>query len=356
MKRLRFFLSISVFMMIVFTACSDKETDVLEPEKPVVPEKPTDPDPDPAPVKYGRVMIDTRSSFRTNTDTFDLRRICEIELFDCTDIEIEKRTEDAFGIAYDKTNKRKINALGKVVESDLYSDSVVIGKSYYIHIKALKGTDIEYPNNGALSDTIITIAESDTTLRLTKIFSLRAESNQYEPWLYPNKALPKPDFGVAIWGDTKEYIEFNELKTRVSGGSNNLMIYDYNGKWYSYYLDDNNKFFKGSIDYSVQFDPPNSEFIKLPIYEFQSTLKELEKNFGEPISKTKDVFSFNMDDNNFGDGYAFSEAQSIMVGGTPIEYRFQNEQVDVICTLSYYLRSGKYRMYGFTIVTDYIKR
>lgn len=345
-------------MIIVFAACSDKETDELDPEKPVVPEKPTDPDPDPDPdpVKYGRVMIDTRSSFRTHTDTFDLRRICEIELFDCTDIEIEKRTEDGFGIAYDKTNKKKINALAKAVESDLYSDSVVIGKSYYIHVKSLKDPDINYNNDGALSDTIITIVESDTTLRYTKIFSLRAESNRYEPWLHPNRSLPKPDFGIAIWGDTKEFIEFNELRTRVSGGNKNLLIYDYNGKWYSYYLDDDNKFNKGSIDYSVQFDLPNSEFIKMPIYEFQSTLKALEKNFGEPISKTKDVFSFNMDDNEFGEGYAFSEAQTIMMGGKPIVYKYQNEQVDVVCTLSYYLRSDKYRMYGFTIVTDYIKR
>ena len=354
-NRKKWLLSIlpAILLLGMCFACSTGDEDEIDDkEKPILPEEPQ-----PTKKEYMLISIQTRSSYKSSSDTTDMARNSEIEIFNCTGIKVEKRKEDLFGTAYDKTNNKPIQAFAKVSDFTLYNDSLVVGEQYYIHIKTLKDNHIKYNYESALSDTIITIKKSDESIKLTKIFSLRAEDNQYESWTKPNRDLPKPDFGVANWGDTKQYVEFNETKIEVGSGNKERITYNYNGSWYTYLFDNIGGFYEGIVDYSIQFDYLQNR-ITWPIRSFQHELTELEKIYGEPVSKTEDVFRYDADNYTTEDDpdNASYQSQRIMRGSKTIEYKYQNDQKEIIAILSYYSRSDKTRTWGYTIKTFYRKR
>ncbi len=167
-----------------------------------------------------------------------------------------------------------------------------------------------------------------------------------------------PDFGVANWGSTMEFIENNETGTPVSGGNGSKKIYaDKSGNWNTYYFDDDKRLIKGVRDYSSQFGSEYVDAIFRPITFYQSDLYKLKSIYGEPTYKSEDVFSFNMTDKNaITAGYAFAEAQWVMNGFKVFIYTFNNTRTDVECMLSAYTRPGQYLTWGFTITTTYIRR
>lgn len=168
-------------------------------------------------------------------------------------------------------------------------------------------------------------------------------------------AIPDPDFGVANFGCTKDFVIQHEKGTPVSGG----IIYEGSqgsAWWYIYDFDVNETFISGTTDYSFQFAATPTDWVFLPIRQYVDELNKLKNKFGNPTYASEDVFSFNMTDKTYQPGYSWYESQAVMNGGKSFTYKFSNNTTDVESVLSFYLRSNKYQTWGFTIRTTYSKK
>lgn len=170
------------------------------------------------------------------------------------------------------------------------------------------------------------------------------------------QSLPKPDFGIANFGSTMDFVLQYETKSTVSGGNSKRLIYANGSIWYIYNFDDNSKLISGEIDESVQFGGTPSDLIFTPIINYKNTLTKLAEKYGAADSFTEDVFSYNMTAKSMVAGNAFYEAQRIMNGGKTVTYRFSDDRCIVESILRFYTRSGQYQTWGYTIRTIYTKR
>jgi hypothetical protein len=223
-------------------------------------------------------------------------------------------------------------------------------------------TQIKLGTTAKIDATAISFELVDTKAITLDIVGVNAEDAVGRVWkdcVWKNitnsgQALPLPDFGVANWGSTIDFVRKYDTGTPISGG--NLIRADKYGKWYIYLFDNNEKLIGGKTDESIQFGGDNPWLIFSPIIAYQSTLTELSARYGEPINRTEDVFSYNMDDMTYQPGYAFYEAQVIMGGGKSVTYTFGNNRTSVESVLRFYTRKGMYQPYGYTISTVYAKK
>lgn len=169
------------------------------------------------------------------------------------------------------------------------------------------------------------------------------------------QSLPKPDFGIANFGSTMDFVLQYETKSTVSGGNSKRLIYSNGSIWYIYNFDDNRKLISGEMNESVQFGSTPSDLIFVPIKSYKNTLTTLAEKYGVANSFTDDVFLYNMTDKTMVAGNAFFEAQRIMNGGKTITYRFSNNSCTVESILHDYTRSGQYQTWGYTISTLFTK-
>lgn len=168
-------------------------------------------------------------------------------------------------------------------------------------------------------------------------------------------AIPDPDFGVANFGCTKDFVIKHETRKTVPGG----VIYEGVGGsvwWYIYDFDKNDRFISGTIDYSHQFPATPTDLVFTPIEMYVSDLNDLKNKFGNPTYASEDVFSFNMTDKEYQPGYAWYESQAVMNKSKRFTYRFSNSTTNVESVLSFYLRKGQYQTWGFTIRTTYSQK
>ncbi|GEM_PF-6182735 len=338
-----------VYLLIVFCliACStdDPNVDPDDKEKPI-PEIPEEPE-KPAELCSLNLSIHSSRTFYPE-DIVDYLRPCNIEIFESTDKQIEKRNSDDFGFAYDKKTNTTVTAIEKKSGESLFSTRLEVGKQYYIHVTTLPYEGYEfYDEGGAKSDTIITIT-SKSSISLKKVFTLRAEPDQYEKWYLRNEDLPEPQFGIAIFGDSYHYIKRTESRRLISD-RNNKLTYDW-GRWLSYYFDENNKFIKGVEDLSSGYGIQNN--MGIPILVFRSQIEECIEKYGAPTYVSQNVFSFIDDDFTSEEGYTMWEARLVIAGLKTFVYKFSNSEMNVEMTLKSYQRgipSSYY--YSYTIET-----
>lgn len=170
------------------------------------------------------------------------------------------------------------------------------------------------------------------------------------------RSLSSPDFGIANFGCTMDFVLQHETKSTVSGGNSKRLIYADGSIWYIYNFDENSKLISGEIDESIQFGSTPIDLIYAPIINYRNTLTKLTEKYGEADSFTDDVFLYDMSDKTMVPGNAFYEAQRIMNGGKTITYKFSNDKTIVESVLRSYTRTGKYQTWGYTIRTIYSQK
>lgn len=162
--------------------------------------------------------------------------------------------------------------------------------------------------------------------------------------------IKAPVFGVATWGSTKSFVEKAETKSLYGSTGSQLVYKSGAEKWY-YTFDREEKFIWGKTEFEYQYDH-NSSLVTYPIREFQARLKTMISKYGEPVSKSQDIFSYDPDDTTDSEGHAYWFAKRLMNSSNVyVEYKFKTNEVEVTSTLGY--NPNKTKAWGFRIVTTY---